>query len=149
MQEEAIHTHSELIAQIRKEVESINRNSCLAEEAWKKSQELKEAKDFNSALIYGINALSSNPSQIKYYANIANLAENISDADAARLEEILNILDAGMYKVQADQMPELSTLAESLRKRISSIRETKLAEAEQKQQKERAFRSSFSSSQAT
>lgn len=135
MQEEAIHTHSELIAQIRKEIESINRNSCLAEEAWKKSQELKEAKDFNSALIYGINALSSNPSQIKYYANIANLAENISDADAARLEEILNILDAGMYKVQADQMPELSTLAESLRKRISSIRETKLAEAEQKQQK--------------
>lgn len=121
--------YAHALQDFKQEVAVINQKEQHAEKAWLKSQEARKANDTESALLYGVNAASTNPSRVDYYLNLAEIASMFADRDSSRLEEILAILDMGMYRISVDQLDALKEQSDKLRMRIAAIRENKLKEA--------------------
>lgn len=90
---------------------------CDAELAFAKALESETAGDANAALRYCLNAVTTNPAEIRYYTKLAELGAKLESA--AKQEQILNIMDMGMYRVRADKLPELELKTAELRDSIN------------------------------
>ena len=88
-----------------------------AELAFAKALESETAGDVNAALRYCLNAVTTNPAEIRYYTKLAELGAKLESA--AEQEQVLNIMDMGMYRVHADKMPELAQKTAELRASIN------------------------------
>lgn len=90
---------------------------CDAELAFTKALESETAGDVNAALRYCLNAVTTNPAEIRYYTKLAELGAKLESSEEQ--EQILNIMDMGMYRVHADKMPELAQKTAELRTSIN------------------------------
>lgn len=96
-----------------------------AELAFSKALERETAGDANAALRYCLNAVTTNPTEIRYYTKLAELGAKLESA--AEQEQILNIMDMGMYRVHADKMPELAQKTAELRASINEVQAARVA----------------------
>ena len=110
--------HARLVADFKASLSTDTRGSD-AELAFAKAFESETAGDVNAALRYCLNAVTTNPAEIRYYTKLAELGEKLESA--AEQEQVLNIMDMGMYRVHADKMPELAQKTAELRASIKAL----------------------------
>ena len=108
--------HARLVADFKASLATDTRGSD-AELAFAKALESETAGDVNAALRYCLNAVTTNPAEIRYYTKLAELGAKLESA--AEQEQVLNIMDMGMYRVHADKMPELAQKTAELRASIN------------------------------
>lgn len=108
--------HARLVADFKASLSTDTRGSD-AELAFAKALESETAGDVNAALRYCLNAVTTNPAEIRYYTKLAELGAKLKSA--AEQEQVLNIMDMGMYRVHADKMPELAQKTAELRASIN------------------------------
>ena len=108
--------HARLVADFKASLATDTRGSD-AELAFAKALESETAGDVNAALRYCLNAVTTNPAEIRYYTKLAELGAKLESA--AEQEQVLNIMDMGMYRVHADKMRELAQKTAELRASIN------------------------------
>lgn len=115
--------HARLVADFKASLSTDTRGSD-AELAFAKALESETAGDVNAALRYCLNAVTTNPAEIRYYTKLAELGAKLESA--AEQEQVLNIMDMGMYRVHADKMPELAQKTAELRASINEALATRM-----------------------
>ena len=126
--------YSNLLTRMQNEVSCLNQQGKHAEIAWKKSQDALNTQETEIALLYAVNAVSTDPTRIEYYQNLAKISEQLADEDSSRLEEILRIMDMGFYRIEAAQLQALTEEANKLRGRIDKIIQTRISHESTKQE---------------
>lgn len=115
--------HARLVADFKASLSADTRGSD-AELAFAKALDSETAGDVNAALRYCLNAVTTNPAEIRYYTKLAELGAKLESA--AEQEQVLNIMDMGMYRVHADKMPELVQKTAELRASINEALATRM-----------------------
>ena len=116
-------------------VKSNKQNHIDAENAIVLAKKAIESNNLQLAMIYALNAINHNSSNIEYLNFYNNLLKNKKDLTVSDIDQFVSVLDLAVYQIEADHVQAVvvmkDTLLEKRASMVSAITEAKNKEAKE------------------